>query len=803
MTTIQFYPIDIISKEGIVLFGRTLNNKRIIVKDTTLKPYFYAEFENIEKIRERIILLNEENLRVIKTELVSKENKELIKITVNESQAVKAISNLVKELPGFIEIYENDISYTQRYLINRGIVPLTLCEVEGELTIPETIKADYYIEGEVKQISDDTIKDLKILTIDIETYGFSFRKHKEPILAVALSSDNFKKVITWKKFEDPQNYVEIVKDEAELLIKLKDTINRFEPDFIVGYFSDDFDFPYLNSRAEKYNIRLNLGWDNSSVKIKRGLSYSKSKITGIPHLDLYHFITKIMAGSLKLDSYSLDSVAEALVGEKKYPLEAQEISMKWDNNEIKEICKYNLQDTQLTLKIFNKILPNLMEITKIASVPIYDACRMSYGSLSENYLMKKSKEYNLLIPKKPSHGEIKKRQMHTYQGAFVLTPQPGLYKDMFLFDFRSLYPSIIVAKNIDYYSLERLSKDNTAYICPEVIDEEGKKVNYYFSSKKEGFIPLIIKDLILRKNRIKEIIKNEINPDKTLLARAYALKTIANSSYGYYAFFGARWYCRECAAAITAWAREYIQKTINKIKSEGFDVIYSDTDSVAFILKDKTKQKALNLLKEINKELPSLMELEVEDFYPRALFVGKKAETKGAKKKYALIDELDQIKIVGFETVRRDWSFIARDTQRKVIELILKGNKIDDALDYVRKIIKKLKNKEVDIHDLIIQTQLKMDLEKYTQIGPHVAVARKMRLLGHDINAGVSIIYIISKGKGMIRDRAVPPNECKEYDEDYYINNQVVPAVEKIFEIFGITEEQIIEKEQSSLEKFS
>ena len=140
-------------------------------------------------------------------------------------------------------------------------------------------------------------------------------------------------------------------------------------------------------------------------------------------------------------------------------------------------------------------------------------------------------------------------------------------------------------------------------------------------------------------------------------------------------FFGVRYYCRECAASIAAFGREYIQKTIKKAQDEGFKVIYSDTDSLAVTLKGKSKKSALDFLKKINDELPSLMELELESFYPRGIFVSKKGDSQGAKKKYALIDEAGKLKIIGFETVRKDWSLIARETQLKVIEMILKkGN---------------------------------------------------------------------------------------------------------------------------------
>ena len=196
------------------------------------------------------------------------------------------------------------------------------------------------------------------------------------------------------------------------------------------------------------------------------------------------------------------------------------------------------------------------------------------------------------------------------------------------------------------------------------------------------------------------------------------------------------------------------------------------------------------------------MELELENFYPKGIFVSKKGDAHGAKKKYALIDEEGKLKITGFETVRKDWSLIARETQLKVLEIILKEGKYENALNYVKKVIKDILDKKINFDKMIIGVQLKMQLESYKLIGPHVAVARKMKVKGYDVSPGATIYFIISNEKGMIRDKAKIPNECKDYDAKYYIENQIIPSVGKIFEVFGIKKEQLMIKEQKNLGEF-
>ena len=204
-------------------------------------------------------------------------------------------------------------------------------------------------------------------------------------------------------------------------------------------------------------------------------------------------------------------------------------------------------------------------------------------------------------------------------------------------------------------------------------------------------------------------------------------------------------------------------------------------------------------------DLPSLMELELEDFYKKGLFVMKKSELSGAKKKYALLAEDNSMKIRGFETVRRDWSYLAKKTQMRILEIILKEESVEKALEYIKKVIKDVRKKIIPIEDMVIRTQLRKDVNEYENVGPHVKVAERMKRLGIPINSGTIISYVITEGEGMIRDRARLLKECKDedYDSEYYINNQIIPSVKMIFEAVGIKEEDLLlDNQQSTLGNF-
>jgi DNA polymerase elongation subunit (family B) len=817
MVKVQFYPLDIAYREvdnkaWIYVFGKASDGKTICVIDDSFQPYFYIILKkdaDTTKFREEVEKVTAEQrgtvFSVTGTEVVDKKylgkDVKAVKVAVNLPKGVPKIKAELEKKRAVDLALEFDIPFIRRYLIDNDIIPLTLCEVDGEKT-DQRIKTDYVLKsGKISQVSGDTVEKLRILAFDIETYnplGKNVMPEKHPIVMISLVGDNFKKVITWKKFDTKHDYIEFVKSEADLIQRAKDVIDTYKPDILTGYFSDGFDLPYIKTRADKYKIKLDFGLDYSTPTFGRGTRMT-ARITGITHLDIFKFVRRVMAGTLETDSYKLDAVAEELLDEKKVDVEMEALAEAWDkgSKDIEKYCEYNLQDSNLTLKLCKKILPNIIELIKIVGLPIYDISRMAFSQLVEWYLIKQASHFKELAPNKPEHDQVKQRMRTTFKGGFVYEPKPGLYEDIAVFDFRSLYPTIISSHNIGLSTLNCKCCGKEENYAPV----EGKK--YWFCKEKKGFISKMITDLITRRMRVKEIMKEK--EDKLLRAREYSLKILANAFYGYLGFYASRWYSIEAAQSVTAWGRHYIQKVIEEAKKNDFSVLYSDTDSIFIALKNKKRKDALQFAEKINLELPELMELEFEGFYPRGIFVGAKLSAAGAKKRYALISEKGIMKIKGFEAIRRNSAEIAKEVQEKVLKIILKDNDVPKALKYVKTTLEKIKNTDLPNKKMIIPTQITRDVESYEQIGPHVAAAKRMKARGDLVGPGTIVQYIVVQGKGMIRDRARLPDEIKEkdYDPVYYTNNQVIPAVEKIFEVLGYKKEDLLEtKEQAKLEKF-
>ncbi|MBW3022829.1 DNA-directed DNA polymerase [Candidatus Woesearchaeota archaeon] len=819
MATLQFYPIEVTykivnNKASIYLFGRTPNNEQVCVVDENFEPYFYVEpkeDENTEFLIRKLLSLkvekrgsegNLKNAEVVDKKLHGRPIT-VIKVTANLPPSVPALRNAIKELKEVENAYEADIPFVRRYLIDKGIIPMTLTQAEGDF-INARSRVPVFSVQKISRVSEEDLKEPKIIAVDIETYNptAEINAKKNPILMIAFYGKNFKKVITWKKFKTESEDIEFVESESALLEETNRLLRELSPDILAGYFSDSFDWPYIKERAEKYGIKLDFGPDHS--QIKTNLRTGSSELGGITSFDLYKFVQRIVGRKLNTESYKLSEVAEELIGEGKLDeAKIEKLAESWDENKnLETYCKYNLQDAKITYKLAEKLLPNALELVKIVGLPISDIIGMGFSQLVEWYLLRQAPQFNEIAPNKPTHHQMRERLTKTYTGGFVYEPKPGLYKNIVVFDFRSMYPSIIASHNISPGTLNcRCCKDE-AKLAPV---EKGK---YWFCEKKKGFIPKMVEELIKRRMRVKEIMKkNQDEKTKKLLdARQESLKVLSNSFYGYLAFAAARWYSIESALSVTAYERNYIKDVIEKAKKEGFEVIYGDTDSVFLLLKKKTKQDALRFKDKINLELPELMELDYEGLYPSGLFVAAKAKEYGAKKKYALLSEEGFIKIKGFETVRKNWSEIAKETQEKVLKTILEKGDVEKAFEYVKKVIHDLQDRKVPIEKTILRTQLQKNITAYESIGPHVAVAARMQKAGTDIGAGSIIRYVIVSGTGKIRDRAKTIDELNKdesYDPAYYIENQVVPAVETIFAVLGYKKEDLIaDRKQSSLKGF-
>jgi len=572
----------------------------VILKDKTPKRQIEKLIKKFEKIK---LNIKGRQTKVEKIELHQK------KFLDKPVQALKIFATNYKDLhdiadkivePEIEKRRGYDLGFITHYIIEKGIHPLKWYEIEGELLnnsqdfggIDMAMDVDFCIKLEkINPLNKKEFKP-KVLAYDIETDELQIGKGE--ILMISLVSENFKKVITWKKLpkqKNPPRYVEYVKDEAELLEKFCETLKEISPDFLVGYFSDGFDLPYLKSRAEKFKVKLELGLDGSQPKFSRGANIS-GKISGITHIDILRFIRTAYAQYMKSETLTLNEVAKEFLGDTKKEFKIKH-SSKLNSKNWLDYYEYNLHDSTLTFQLFEKFWPDIMEFVKVTREPPFDLSRAGLSKYVESYIIHNLDKFNEIPEKRPYNNEIgERRGSGGVEGAFVYEPQPGLYEKITMFDFTSMHTSIIISYNISKGTLLE-KKQSNSYESPE-LDLQGKKIKFYFK-KKRGFLPELLKDIFEKRKHFKSEYKK--NPNPITKARSNAFKVLSASVHGYIGFFGARYYSLESSASILAFVRKFNKETIEKIKKANHKVIYGDSVSgkTEIWIKEKNKISKINI----------------------------------------------------------------------------------------------------------------------------------------------------------------------------------------------------------------
>jgi DNA polymerase elongation subunit (family B) len=769
------------------LFCKDERGNTVVCLDYGFDPYFYVLPKDGQEKELRKRIENIQSLKIKRVEsvkkIVSGEEKTLLKVLCFFSTDVSSARDIVKGWRDLIEkSYEYSINYYKRYLIDKQIEGWI--EVDGEI-MDKSYRAEKVLKiSRIRPVASDTLPKLKMTSFDIESVD---DRGNQKIVMISIRSDDLKKVLTYKRDKHYGKYVEVLRDEKDMLERFVAILNEQDADVLLGFNSDEFDTQVIQRRAEELRVELKLSRDYSKLRFSRRARISTARFKGLVHIDLYQFINNIMATQLQTEVLSLDAVSAELLNDRKIEIDYEEIIEDWrKGKDLGKLAEYCLKDSELTLRLGKFILPQIYEMSELCGQLLFDTSRMMYSQLVEWYLSKKAFAMSNIIPNQPKWEDIEsRREFSPYVGGFVKDPIGGLHEDIAVLDFRSLYPSVIATFNISPETLN----------C-EDCREDGYKVperDYWFCKRKKGFVSSVIEELIERRASLKNEMKGSKDYSR-LNNEQLAIKTVANAMYGYFGFASSKWYCRECADSSAAFGRFYIKKVIDEAEKEGFTVVYGDTDSLFVKTEGNLKKKIEGFLEKTNDILPGILELNLQGVYKRGIFMPKGIGPGTAKKRYALIDEKGVLTVRGLEKVRRDWSNVAKDTQEKVLQLILEKEDVKGSVKYVKGVINQLKNGKIPLKDLIIIEQLTKPLSEYKNVGPHVVAARKMKERGRPIGEGMPILFVITRGKGSISERAEPFEDVKIKDVDvgYYVTHQIVPPALRVLTVLGVTEEELI-----------
>ncbi len=568
-------------KPVIRLFSKD-GDKNVVLLDDTFEPYLYVISDDLDECIGEI----NENLDVVKIEKITKKDfqieNEFLKVTFKHPQEIAKNRDALRDLESVIQIREFDIPFYRRYLMDRDVIPMTEVVATGE-------KLDSFLNLDSNKQDIEIIKltegltrleeyprDFRILSFDLEVrnpHGMPDSQEDEIIMIGVASNFGINQVISTKtNSQDRDDFVFQVSSEKEMIEEFIKIIKENNVDIIVGYNSDNFDFPYLKDRAKLFDIDLDIGMDGSDIKfIRRGYANAAS-FKGLIHVDLYLVMRRYMT----LERYTLERVYYELFGEEKIDVPGDRIWEFWDNEgeELDNLFDYSLDDVVSTLKIAEQTLPLNLELTRIIGQPLFDVSRMATGQQAEWFLVKQAYFDDEVVPNKQGSNFTDRASAEDNEGGYVREPEKGLHENLVQFDFRSLYPSIIISKNIspDVLVLGDIENEDDYNISPEH--------DLKFKKNPQGFIPSVIDKILQERFRIKREMKasDDETEKKALDVQQQAIKRLANTMYGIYGFPRFRWYSFECAKAITSWGREYIKSSIKKAEEFGFYAIYADTD---------------------------------------------------------------------------------------------------------------------------------------------------------------------------------------------------------------------------------
>ncbi len=777
------------------LRGRDGVRRRISIQD--FLPYFYAN-TSVEKAR---LLQRKHRLFsdwYVKAEMVSKyryegsERVKICRIVGKHPWAIPQIRQIFDQQG--IETFEADIPFTHRFLLDTGLFCLQGIRIQNGIPSRQGLRRTSHLSPVDLTTHPPMIASLDIEIdadadpdIDSESLASIIREAKRRITAISFcygrtEEERKEKIFVLQKDSDDEER-QILKQAFKFLWK------NIDPDVLITFNGDRFDFPYLIERIKNLGLRPSL-MTPFMDRFPRKPEYGHGWL--IPGVLAFDIIRKSSHIHTEDGSKSLNSIAQAILGEGKLELFTTH-GESWrkgltNADALDLFAKYALKDAELTYRLWFRLgLPEWLEVIRITGAPAGEAMYYTARQAGEFLLFRVMHESNILIPASPGvKGRKERLEDHQIaKGGLVFSPKKEIATGVVICDFTSMYPSIIIAHNV---GAESFTKPNAK--------DPRERFAKYPRTTMALMQEMIFSKRVQVKNQLQDALENQADESVIRALQAYstALKIVANSTFGSYNFIGSRLYNSQIAATITEIGRLYLSELREKTTEfgEGYETIYGDTDSVFIETPLKREIEALwetaphsrdevvsripqisELVEFLRKELPEQMRLELQDVAFRILF------HKGAKKRYTYASVLTkQIVIVGFEAIRSDWSLFSREAQKKAIELVLKTGDLEFARNEMRRFIAQiLKFDEEQIrHQLVLLGPIKKPPSEYEIIPPAVGAfihycKQKNIDPEHAWKEFSYFPFVVIEGKGNIRDRARHPDlvNLKRVDRHYYM----------------------------------
>jgi len=644
------------------------------------------------------------------------------------------------------------------------------------------------VTGGVLRLTNPTVRaeevtpSLRVLSLDIETDGWD-----GPVLSVALASnDGLERVFVARaanaNASSPrpsppreEREIEFLGSERAVLDATFAAIRAHDPDALLGWNVVDFDLRVLGLRAAALGLPFAIGRAGEPARVLEGDTAQSVSIARVQGRVVLDGVATLRNASLSFERYTLEHVAQTVLGRGKKidRASAQHDALaeirRMYRDEPLALAAYNLEDARLARDIFKqaRLVEFLIARSKLTGL-LLDRQGGSVAAFDYVYLPKLHRRGYVA-------GDVGMNEPMPSPGGHVLEGVPGLFTNVASFDFRSLYPSIIRTFQIDPLGLWVSGDDAVPGFAGASFAREG------------GLLPDIISSLHHERTRAREA------GDETL---STAIKILMNSFYGVLGTPGCRFFDPRLASSITLRGHDIIERSRQFLEARGHQVLYGDTDSL-FVRLDASldeaaaAQKGKALAAAINAfwkntllaehRLESHLELRFDALYLRFLMPTLRGSERGSKKRYAGLtrssDGATKLVIRGLEAVRTDWTLLAREAQRELLERVFNDRPWKD---WVLSLRDEVASGRLD-EKLVYRKRLHR--EAYKADGPHVKAARQLAASSNDEgdeSLASEIEYLMTvRGPQPLGHRDAP------IDVDHYLEKQLGPALDVVLSAFG------------------
>lgn len=757
------------------------------------QPVFFIRQQDIQQAKD--LLLNASNLVIKPLQLKNFENEAMAGIYFKSQQHFYRSRDILQQ--NNIRCLEADVRPPERYLNERFLTGPVSIHVDepGSVLINPRITADDYQPA------------FKVMSFDIETdyvtdalfsIAFVTKEHRRVLMIGETNSDSGTGTdhSSHKEVAD-DTYIEYLHDELSLVKRFLEWVKLTDPDVFIGWNVINFDFRFLQKKCDQLKIQLSMGREGSRLVWRKAQGDSQRYFLVIPGRVVLDGIDTLKSATYSFASFSLESVGNELLGRGKLihnkedlhdPLfKAKEIQRQFKQDKT-SLAAYNLEDCQLVWDIFEKtdLVNFAIERARLTGLEM-DRIGGSVAAFDNLYLPRLHRKGYVA----PNIGDYEGQL--SAPGGYVMNSQPGMHSSVLVLDYKSLYPSIIRTFNVDPYA--RIAALNEAE-SETIPGFDGARF-----SKSEYILPDIIKELWQARDKAK------LDNNKAL---SQAIKIIMNSFYGVLGTPGCRIHDSRLTSSITKRSHELIQHTVNLIEDEGYSVIYGDTDSVFVSLNQSVENASADivgnrLVAMINKYwqeylaesygIESCLEMEYETHFNKFFMPTIRGSEKGSKKRYAglVVDASGKQRLIykGLETVRTDWTEMAREFQQQLYHRIFNNMPYED---YIRTTVNEL-NAGVFDERLVYRKRLRQKLDDYQKnIPPHAQAAIKAEKVFAEKNTPSRykragwIEYVITKN-------GPETLEChtSALNYEHYFEKQLTPIADTILAALGSSMESIFQ----------